>query len=56
MISGQLNKQIADSMGISIKTVKVHRARVMEKLEVDSLAALVHICEAAGMSFPQAAG
>ena len=56
VISGQLNKQIADSMGISIKTVKVHRARVMEKLEVDSLAALVHICEAAGMSFPQAAG
>jgi len=55
VISGQLNKQIADSMGISIKTVKVHRARVMEKLEVDSLAALVHICEAAGMSFPQAA-
>jgi FixJ family two-component response regulator len=56
VISGQLNKQIADSMGISIKTVKVHRARVMEKLEVDSLAALVHICETAGMSFPQAAG
>jgi RNA polymerase sigma factor (sigma-70 family) len=56
VISGQLNKQIADSMGISIKTVKVHRARVMEKLEVDSLAALVHICEAAGMSFPQVAG
>ena len=56
VISGQLNKQIADNMGISIKTVKVHRARVMEKLEVDSLAALVHICETAGISFPQAAG
>jgi FixJ family two-component response regulator len=56
VISGQLNKQIADNMGISIKTVKVHRARVMEKLEADSLAALVHICETAGISFPQAAG
>lgn len=38
---GLLNKQIAHELGTSEKTVKVHRARVMQKLEVDSVAALV---------------
>ena len=52
VIGGHLNKQVADKMGISIKTVKVHRARVMEKMEVDSLAALVHLCDNAGVEFP----
>ena len=47
VIDGRLNKQIADDMGISIKTVKVHRGHVMEKMAVDSLAALVHLCESA---------
>lgn len=41
MAIGRLNKQIADDMGISIKTVEVHRARVMDKMEVRSLAELV---------------
>lgn len=41
IICGKLNKQIADVLGISIKTVEVHRARVMEKMEVNSLAELV---------------
>ena len=50
VISGHLNKQIADRMGISLKTVKVHRARVMEKVEVKSVAALVHLCETAGLA------
>lgn len=39
--AGRLNKQIADELGISIKTVEVHRARVMDKMEVRSLAELV---------------
>jgi FixJ family two-component response regulator len=39
--AGRLNKQIADDLGISIKTVEVHRARVMDKMEVRSLAELV---------------
>lgn len=38
---GLLNKQIAYELGTSEKTIKVHRARVMQKLEVDSVAALV---------------
>lgn len=41
IIAGKLNKQIADVLGISIKTVEVHRARVMEKMGAHSLAELV---------------
>ncbi|MCB1939510.1 MAG: response regulator transcription factor [Rhodocyclaceae bacterium] len=50
IIAGRLNKQIADDLGISIKTVEVHRARVMEKMEARSLAELVQsvmTCQAA---------
>ena len=43
MVAGRLNKQIAEDLGISIKTVEQHRARVMEKLQVDSLAELVRL-------------
>ena len=50
VVTGLLNKQIADRMQISIKTVKVHRSRVMEKMEVRSVAALVHLCELAGIT------
>jgi FixJ family two-component response regulator len=38
---GMLNKQIASELGTSEKTVKVHRARVMQKLQVQSVAGLV---------------
>jgi RNA polymerase sigma factor (sigma-70 family) len=41
IIVGKLTKQIADVLGISIKTVEVHRARVMEKMAAQSLAELV---------------
>lgn len=40
---GLLNKQIAFELGTSEKTIKVHRGRVMHKLEVDSVAALVRL-------------
>jgi RNA polymerase sigma factor (sigma-70 family) len=43
IIRGQLNKQIAHALGISERTVKVHRHRVMEKLGVRSLAEAVSI-------------
>jgi RNA polymerase sigma factor (sigma-70 family) len=49
VVSGLLNKQAAAELGISEKTVKVHRARVMEKMEVESLAALVLIAERIGL-------
>ena len=43
--SGKLNKQVAFDLGIAEKTVKVHRARVMEKTGAQSLADLVRIAE-----------
>ena len=49
VITGMPNKQIAYDLGTAEKTVKVHRARVMEKMEVDSLAELVRIIERAGL-------
>jgi FixJ family two-component response regulator len=45
VVRGRLNKQIAADLGIVEKTVKVHRARVMEKMGVRSVAALVHVSE-----------
>lgn len=41
--AGLLNKQIAYELGMSEKTVKVHRGRVTRKLDVDSVAALVRL-------------
>ena len=43
VVAGKLNKLIADELGISIKTVEVHRSRVMEKLGANSVAELVQI-------------
>ena len=48
VVSGMLNKQIAFDLGLSEKTVKVHRARVMEKMKAKSLADLVRMAEKAG--------
>lgn len=50
VIRGRMNKQIADDLGISVKTVKVHRARALEKMGVRSVAALVHACYTGGIS------
>jgi FixJ family two-component response regulator len=43
--SGMLNKQIAYALGTSEKTIKVHRGRVMSKLEVSSVADLVRMLD-----------
>jgi len=40
VVSGTSNKRIAAELGISIKTVEVHRARVMEKMAAKSVAEL----------------
>ena len=47
VVTGMLNKQIAFEMGISEKTIKVHRARVMQKMQAESLADLVRLAEKA---------
>jgi FixJ family two-component response regulator len=43
VVTGMLNKQIGSDLGIGEKTVKVHRARVMEKMQAGSLADLVRL-------------
>ncbi len=50
VVDGLLNKQVAGKLGMSEKTVKVHRARVMQKMEADSLAELVRLAERAGIT------
>ena len=50
VIAGRLNKQAAVELGIAEKTVKVHRARIMEKMNVQSVAELVHLADRAGIN------
>lgn len=48
VVIGKLNKQIAADLGIAEKTVKVHRARMMGKMGVRTLAELVQVAERIG--------
>jgi FixJ family two-component response regulator len=50
VVGGLLNKQIAAALGTSEKTVKVHRARVMQKMQVSSVAQLVRLAETVGLT------
>lgn len=49
LIGGRLNKQVAFELGTVEKTIKVHRARIMQKMRVRSVAELVRLCEAVGV-------
>lgn len=49
LVGGCLNKQVASQLGISERTVKAHRAKIMEKFEVDSIALVVQIATRAGI-------
>ncbi|MCG6943560.1 MAG: response regulator transcription factor [Thiohalocapsa sp.] len=49
---GRSNKEIATTLGVSAKTVEVHRARVMDKMRADSLAELVRMVMIAGGGAP----
>jgi FixJ family two-component response regulator len=53
VVTGMLNKQIASALGIAEKTVKVHRARVMEKMRAGSVADLVRLADRAGVIVPK---
>lgn len=49
VITGRMNKVIAHELGVSEKTIKIHRGRVMKKMEARSLADLVRMTERAGI-------
>jgi len=50
VVTGMMNKQIGTSLGIGEKTVKVHRARVMEKMQAGSVAELVRLADGASVT------
>jgi FixJ family two-component response regulator len=49
VVRGRLNKQIAGDLGTVEKTIKVHRARLMQKMQARSVAALVHLANSIGI-------
>jgi len=49
VVAGRLNKQTADELGTALKTIKVHRARMMSKMNVKSLAQLARLVERMGL-------
>jgi FixJ family two-component response regulator len=53
VVTGMLNKQVAATLAIGEGTVKVHRARVMEKMRAGSLAELVRLADAVGITVPK---
>jgi FixJ family two-component response regulator len=50
VIAGMPNKQVAAELDIALDTVKIHRGRVMQKLDVVSVAELVRLCEKSGIA------
>jgi len=52
VVTGRLNKQIGTELGVGEKTIKVHRARVMDKMQAGSLAELVRLADAVGVVVP----
>ncbi len=50
VIAGRLNKQMAAELGAALRTIKTHRGRVMHKLGVESVAALVRLAQKVGVT------
>ncbi len=50
VVSGMLNKQIADELGATERTIKFHRGNIMRKMQVKSVAELVRIAEVLGIA------
>lgn len=49
VVAGRLNKQIAGDLGAALKTIKIHRGRMMEKMGAGSVAELVRQADRAGI-------
>jgi FixJ family two-component response regulator len=56
VVKGLLNKVIADRLGAAEATVKIHRSRVMEKMQASSVADLVRMAENLGSISPDVPG
>lgn len=54
LMTGLLNKQIADKLNVSVVTVKLHRGRIMKKMDARSLVALVYKLQSLGIKPPPA--
>jgi FixJ family two-component response regulator len=54
VVRGMLNKQIAATLGAAEKTIKVHRGRVMRKMQAESVADLVRMAQRVGLEAPPA--
>ncbi len=52
VVSGMLNKQIASKRGTSLQTIKVHRGRVMHKMQAKTVTELIHFAQKAGIISP----
>jgi FixJ family two-component response regulator len=50
VVAGRKNKQIASDLGTAVQTIKVHRARMMKKMKVRSIAELAQLAVRAGVS------
>ncbi len=50
VVAGMMNKNIAKRLEVTVATIKAHRGRAMQKMQVDSLAELVRMAERAGIS------
>ena len=50
VIAGMLNKEIAAELGVTLRTIKTHRGRVMQKMGVLSVAELVSLAQNAGVA------
>ncbi|WP_454883849.1 response regulator transcription factor [Sphingomonas oryzagri] len=50
MLAGRANREIGDALGIGVRTVEMHRANVMRKLDADNLPALMRLCLLAGLT------
>jgi FixJ family two-component response regulator len=50
VIAGLLNKEIGAKLGVTLRTIKTHRARLMQKMGVVSVAELVRLAQKAGVA------